>query len=123
MAPRRARGPAGGLTLLGRPAGLPASPDAATLERVPNPHRRERYVVRFAAPEFTSKIFTRKVEVLAADGTMIAEVKGAVNEVEVGAGGTVEWFIVPVQIGKNIPVECALEGHKEAGMVGTFTIN
>jgi uncharacterized cupredoxin-like copper-binding protein len=76
----------------------------------------------FAAPEFVSKVFTRKVEVLAADGTMIAEV-GAVNEVEVAGGGTVEWFIVPIQTGKDIPVECALEGHKEAGMVGTFTIN
>ena len=54
MAARRSRGSIEGLTLLGRPAGLPASPDAATLERVPNPHPRERYVVRFAAPEFTS---------------------------------------------------------------------
>ena len=54
MAARRSRGSSEGLTLLGRPAGLPASPDAATLERVPNPHPRERYVVRFAAPEFTS---------------------------------------------------------------------
>ena len=77
----------------------------------------------FSAPEFVSKVFTRKVEVLGADGGMIAEVKGAINEVEVAGGGTVEWFIVPVQTGKNIPVECALEGHKEAGMVGTFTIN
>ncbi|MBL8835594.1 MAG: NADPH-dependent 7-cyano-7-deazaguanine reductase QueF [Alphaproteobacteria bacterium] len=42
------------MTLLGRPAALPASPERATLERVPNPHPRERYVVRFAAPEFTS---------------------------------------------------------------------
>lgn len=42
------------LTLLGRPAALPASPDQAVLERVPNPHPREIYNVRFAAPEFTS---------------------------------------------------------------------
>jgi uncharacterized cupredoxin-like copper-binding protein len=41
----------------------------------------------------------------------------------VAGGATVEWFIVPVQTGKDIPVECAIEGHKEAGMVGTFTIN
>ena len=77
----------------------------------------------FAAPEFVTKIFTRKVEVLGADGNMISEVKGAINEVEVGPGGTVEWFIVPVQTGKDIPIECAIEGHKEAGMVGTITIN
>jgi 7-cyano-7-deazaguanine reductase len=43
-----------GLTLLGRPTGLPESPEAAVLERVPNPHPGQRYCVRFAAPEFTS---------------------------------------------------------------------
>jgi 7-cyano-7-deazaguanine reductase len=43
-----------GLTLLGRPAGVPESPEAARLERVPNPHPGERYLVRFAVPEFTS---------------------------------------------------------------------
>ena len=77
----------------------------------------------FAAPEFVTKVFTRKVEVLGADGEMIAEVKGAINEVEVGPGGTVEWFIVPIQTGTDIPTECAIEGHKEAGMVGSITIN
>ena len=43
-----------GLTLLGRTAGIPASPEAAMLERVPNPHPGVPYLVRFAAPEFTS---------------------------------------------------------------------
>ena len=41
------------LTQLGRPARLPASPDAAVLERVPNPHAGTTYLVRFTAPEFT----------------------------------------------------------------------
>ena len=43
-----------GLTLLGQTSALPASPGAAKLERVPNPHPGYRYCVRFAAPEFTS---------------------------------------------------------------------
>ncbi len=43
-----------GLTLLGRPAGLPESPEKAALERVPNPHPGQRYCVRFTSPEFTS---------------------------------------------------------------------
>ena len=77
----------------------------------------------FAAPEFISRVFTRKVEVLGADGKMIAEIKGNVSEIEVAGGGVAEWFIVPVQTGKDIPTECAIEGHKEAGMVGTVTIN
>ena len=76
----------------------------------------------FAAPEFVNKVFTRKVEVLGADGKMVAEVKGAITEVEVAGGGTAEWFIVPIQTGKDIPMECAIEGHKEAGMFGTVTI-
>lgn len=42
-----------GLTQLGGPAAMPASPDAAVLERVPNPDPGP-YVVRFAAPEFTT---------------------------------------------------------------------
>jgi 7-cyano-7-deazaguanine reductase len=42
------------LTVLGQPAELPASPEEARLDPVPNPHRDENYVTRFTAPEFTS---------------------------------------------------------------------
>ncbi len=42
------------LTQLGGKTALPASPAAAVLERVANPHPGERYLVRFTAPEFTS---------------------------------------------------------------------
>jgi 7-cyano-7-deazaguanine reductase len=42
------------LTQLGRTVGLPESPETAVLETVPNPHPDVNYVVRFAAPEFTS---------------------------------------------------------------------
>ena len=42
------------LTQLGHAVGLPESPEAAVLERVPNPHPDVAYAVRFAAPEFTS---------------------------------------------------------------------
>jgi 7-cyano-7-deazaguanine reductase len=43
-----------GLTQLGQPTALPASPEAAVLERVPNPHPDLGYCIRFTAPEFTS---------------------------------------------------------------------
>ena len=69
------------------------------------------------------RVFTRKVEVLDANKQMIAEIKGNVREIEVAGGGVVEWFFVPIQPGKNIVVECEIAGHKEAGMVGTITIN
>jgi 7-cyano-7-deazaguanine reductase len=39
---------------LGRPAAIPASPDKATLDRVPNPHTDTNYVARFVMPEFTA---------------------------------------------------------------------
>ena len=39
---------------LGRPSTIPASPDEARLDRVPNPHPDTDYVARFTAPEFTS---------------------------------------------------------------------
>jgi 7-cyano-7-deazaguanine reductase len=42
------------LTQLGRPARIPASPEQAVLERVPNPRPDAQYLVRFAMPEFTS---------------------------------------------------------------------
>jgi 7-cyano-7-deazaguanine reductase len=41
-------------TLLGRQVKLPANPDAAVLERVPNPDQAADYVVRFTCPEFTA---------------------------------------------------------------------
>ena len=41
-------------SVLGRPATIPASPDDATLDRVPNPQADTLYVARFTCPEFTS---------------------------------------------------------------------
>jgi 7-cyano-7-deazaguanine reductase len=39
---------------LGKPSALPASPDEAILDRVPNPHAGTLYLARFTCPEFTS---------------------------------------------------------------------
>jgi 7-cyano-7-deazaguanine reductase len=39
---------------LGHAVTIPASPDEAVLDRVPNPHPQTRYVARFTCPEFTS---------------------------------------------------------------------
>ena len=43
-----------GLTQLGQPTALPASPEQAVLERVPNPTPGRHYLLRFTCPEFTS---------------------------------------------------------------------
>jgi 7-cyano-7-deazaguanine reductase len=42
------------LTMLGGKTVLPASPEEALLEKVPNPHSDTAYLVRFTCPEFTS---------------------------------------------------------------------
>jgi 7-cyano-7-deazaguanine reductase len=42
------------LTQLGQPAGLPASPEEAVLERVANPHAGTAYLARFTCQEFTA---------------------------------------------------------------------
>src|SRR5262245_29812984 len=42
------------LTQLGGQTQLPASPDVAVLETVPNPHQGTDYLIRFTCPEFTS---------------------------------------------------------------------
>jgi uncharacterized cupredoxin-like copper-binding protein len=76
----------------------------------------------FAGHELIEKLFTRKVEITDLSGGLVAEIKGNVREIEVGPMRQVEWFIVPIQTGENIPMECEIEGHKEAGMVGTVTI-
>jgi 7-cyano-7-deazaguanine reductase len=46
--------PLAGLTQLGHATALPASPDEAVLETVPDPHPGSLYLVRFTCPEFTS---------------------------------------------------------------------
>jgi 7-cyano-7-deazaguanine reductase len=43
-----------GLSQLGHESRIPDRPEAAVLERVPNPHPDTLYLARFAAPEFTS---------------------------------------------------------------------
>jgi uncharacterized cupredoxin-like copper-binding protein len=73
--------------------------------------------------EFVQRLFSRKVEINNPDGTLLAEIKGSVSEIEVGPKSEVEWYVVPVQTGKDIVMDCALPGHKEAGMTGTITIN
>ncbi len=42
------------LSQLGRESEIPASPEDAVLESVPNPHPDSPYLVRFTAPEFTA---------------------------------------------------------------------
>jgi uncharacterized cupredoxin-like copper-binding protein len=76
-----------------------------------------------ALNEMGERIFTRKVEVADEKGDLVAEIKGNIREVEVGAGKTVEWFIVPIQTTEEpVEITCEIPGHLEAGMRASVMI-
>jgi uncharacterized cupredoxin-like copper-binding protein len=91
-----------------------------------NPSDSKHY---FTSPDFVSRIYTRKVQVmddLGAGAKQIGEIKGAVSEVEVYPGGTTEWWFVPVATG-NATVWCHIKDkdgktHRDKGMDGMITI-
>lgn len=76
----------------------------------------------FSSEGLSRSVFTRKAQVLDADGKTIAEIKGAIREIEVYPGGTAEWWFVPVKTGTYHDLKCTIKGHAEGGMVGTITI-
>jgi uncharacterized cupredoxin-like copper-binding protein len=76
-----------------------------------------------ALNEMGERIFTRKVEIADEKGDLVAEIKGNIREVEVGAGKTVEWFIVPIQTTEEpVEITCEIPGHLEAGMRASVMI-
>ncbi len=77
-----------------------------------------------ALNEMGEGVFTRKVEIADENGELVAEIKGNIHEVEVGAGKTVEWFIVPVQTTEEpVEITCEIPGHLEAGMRASVMVN
>lgn len=102
------------------------TPNHLTFERgkyyrliVHNPSPEAHY---FTSDAFATHIFTRKVEVMGADGKVIAEVHGPVNDLDLEAGATVAWYFYPMTKGENMAVHCHKEGHEAKGMTGTITI-
>ncbi len=76
----------------------------------------------FSSQGLASAVYTRKVQVNGADGGALAEVKGAVREIEVYPNGVAEWWFVPVKAGTFKDLRCTIPGHTEGGMVGVVTI-
>lgn len=85
----------------------------------------------FTSDEFVARIFTRKVQVtqLQADGreVTLAEIKGAIREIEVFPGHAAEWWFVPVATGRITDLRCGIvaadrRSHAEHGMVGEIVI-
>jgi uncharacterized cupredoxin-like copper-binding protein len=70
----------------------------------------------FVAEKFFRTIATRKVQ--GSDGEVKAP---AFTAVEVYAGKTLEWFLVPTEKG-TFDVVCTVKGHAEHGMKGTIEV-
>lgn len=76
----------------------------------------------FSSEGLSRAVFTRKVQVVGADQTTLAEIKGSIREIEVYPGGTAEWWFVPVKTATLDDLKCTIAGHAEGGMVGHITI-
>ncbi len=90
---------------------------------VTNPSQMKHY---FTSQGLAAKVYTRKVQVVDGGRTM-AEIKGAIREIEVYAGATAEWWFVPVATGKLDDLHCHIKDddgqtHAEKGMTGTIVI-
>jgi len=85
-----------------------------------NPGTLKHY---FTAEAFSRSIFTRKVEIKNKSNVTISEVKGVINEIEVYPGGTAEWWFVPIKTLQAARLYCSINGHAEAGMHGSISID
>jgi uncharacterized cupredoxin-like copper-binding protein len=83
-----------------------------------NPSPQAHY---FTAEALATHAFTRKVEVMNDKGETLAEVHGAIGDLDIQPGATVAWYFYPMTNGE-VPLTCHKEGHQEGGMVGTITI-
>ena len=86
---------------------------------VHNPSQQDHY---FTSDAFATHVFTRKVEVADANGRTIAEIHGAVHDMELKPGATVEWYFYPMTRGENLRLFCHKDEHEQHGMVGSINI-
>lgn len=101
-------------------------PDRLRFERgryyklvIHNPSDVEHY---FTSDALATHVFTRKIEVTGKDHKTVAEIHGAVNDIELKPGATVEWYFYPMTNGQKLELHCHKQGHAEQGMVGEIEI-
>lgn len=85
-------------------------------------HNKSTQKHYFSSDSLSRAVFTRKVQIRDNKGTSIAEVKGAVREIEVYPGQKAEWWLVPVKSGTFDDLKCTIEGHAGHGMVGSIVV-
>ena len=86
----------------------------------------------FTSDNFAASVWTRKVQLTqrGADGKdqVLAEIKGAIREIEVHPGHSAEWWLVPVQAGRIADLRCGIrmadgKTHADHGMQGEIVID
>ena len=85
-----------------------------------NPSPQAHY---FRAEALATHTFTRKLEVVNAEGETLAEIHGSIHDLELLPGTTVVWYFYPMTNGEALPLYCHKEGHREGGMVGGISIS
>ena len=92
--------------------------------RNPSPHPHY-----FTSEGLAASVWTRKAQVLEnrPGGRVMAEIKGAIREIEVWPGFSAEWWFVPVQAGRFTDLRCEIKAedgrtHAEHGMRGEVVI-
>ena len=85
-----------------------------------NPSPQSHY---FTAEALATHAFTRKVEVMNANGETLVEVHGVIHDLELRPGTTVAWYFYPMTNGQDLPLFCHKEDHREHGMIGAITIS
>ncbi len=85
----------------------------------------------FTSEGFAASVWTRKVQLTrrGPDGRdqVLAEIKGAIREIEVYPGQSAEWWFVPVQAGRYTDLRCGIRladgsTHADHGMRGEILI-
>ena len=102
-------------------------PDHLTFERgvyyklvIHNPSPQAHY---FTAEALATHAFTRKLEVVDAKGQTLAEIHGAIHDLELLPDTTIAWYFYPMTNGQDLPLLCHKDGHREGGMSGSITIS
>lgn len=96
------------------------APDAITLQ-VDQPYKLELKNAGAEKHEFTADAFYRTVAFRKAQDTA-GEYKGPFpSEIEVFAAQQTDLYLIPTKVGEYELV-CEIEGHKEAGMIGTIRV-
>ncbi len=85
----------------------------------------------FTSEGLAASVWTRKVQVMGRNAAgapiVLAEVKGAIREVEPHPGQTIEWWLVPIQAGRFDDLRCDIRApdgrtHHAHGMRGEIVI-